>query len=114
MPPLINVGKFSMSAIINSQQPVIKTANGIQWIAILEKFGVMLFLGVLIMFFELQNERFLSVRNIFNILSDVSIYGILSVGMTFVILSAGIDLSVGRFWRSVRCVERSWSRVGRR
>ena len=66
-----------------------------RWIAILERFGVLLFLFVLILFFTSQNERFLSVRNIFNILADVSIYGIMAVGMTFVILTAGVDLSVG-------------------
>ena len=67
----------------------------IEWITILEKFGVVLFLLLLVAFFQLQNERFLSIRNILNILSDVSIYGILSVGMTFVILTSGIDLSIG-------------------
>ena len=34
-------------------------------------------------------------RNIMNVLRQVSIIGILAVGMTFVILTAGIDLSVG-------------------
>jgi inositol transport system permease protein len=66
-----------------------------RWIAVLEKFGVFLFLVLLILFFTSQNPRFLSVRNIFNILADVSIYGIMAVGMTFVILTGGIDLSVG-------------------
>ena len=38
---------------------------------------------------------FLSVNNIFNVVRQVSMIGIMSVGMTFVILSADIDLSVG-------------------
>jgi len=38
---------------------------------------------------------FLSVYNIFNVIRQVSMIGIMSVGMTFVILSADIDLSVG-------------------
>jgi ribose transport system permease protein len=38
---------------------------------------------------------FLSVNNIFNVIRQVSMIGIMSVGMTFVILSADIDLSVG-------------------
>jgi inositol transport system permease protein len=84
-----------MSAITESQQPNANERRQIPWIVILEKFGVLLFLVVLIVFFQLQNERFLSLRNVLNILSDVSIYGILSVGMTFVILTAGIDLSIG-------------------
>jgi ribose/xylose/arabinose/galactoside ABC-type transport system permease subunit len=38
---------------------------------------------------------FRSERNIFNVLRQVSEIGIMAVGMTFVILTAGIDLSVG-------------------
>jgi inositol transport system permease protein len=67
----------------------------IEWVAFFEKFGVFLFLILLIIFFTSQNLRFLSVRNIFNILTDVSIYGIMATGMTLVILTAGVDLSVG-------------------
>src|SRR5208337_4547432 len=61
-----------------------------EWIAFLQKFGVFLFLILLIIFFATQNPRFLSIRNLFNILTDVSIYGIMGVVMT-----AGVDLSVG-------------------
>jgi inositol transport system permease protein len=66
-----------------------------EWISFLQKFGVFLFLIFLMIFFTFQNPRFLSIRNIFNILTDVSIYGIMAVGMTLVILTAGVDLSVG-------------------
>jgi inositol transport system permease protein len=45
--------------------------------------------------FAAANPRFLSVRNAANILTEVSIYGIIAVGMTFVILTAGVDLAVG-------------------
>lgn len=41
------------------------------------------------------SERFLTQNNILNILRQVSINGIIAVGMTFVILTSGIDLSVG-------------------
>ena len=64
-------------------------------IAFFERFGVLVFLVFLIIFFQFQNSAFLSERNIFNILTEVSIFGIMAVGMTFVILTAGIDLSVG-------------------
>jgi inositol transport system permease protein len=66
-----------------------------EWIGFLQKFGVFIFLLLLIIFFAAQNPRFLSIRNLFNILTDVSIYGIMAVGMTLVILTAGVDLSVG-------------------
>ena len=60
----------------------------IRWIRILERFGVVLFLIVLMAFFTTQNVRFIYPRNLFNILADVSIYGVMAVGMTLVILTA--------------------------
>jgi inositol transport system permease protein len=72
-----------------------ETKPRFEWIDFLQKFGVFIFLLLLILFFTSQNPRFLSVRNLFNILTDVSIYGVMAVGMTLVILTAGVDLSVG-------------------
>ena len=43
----------------------------------------------------LSPEYFLTVQNIFNIVRQAGLYGIISIGMTFVIISGGIDLSVG-------------------
>jgi inositol transport system permease protein len=64
-------------------------------IAWLRKYGTTLFLALLIAFFTGQNQRFISLRNLSNILTEGSIYGIIAVGMTFVILTAGVDLAVG-------------------
>src|SRR5260221_3024623 len=50
----------------------------IRWITILEKFGVVLFLIVLMAFFTTQNIRFIYPRNLFNILADVSIYRVMA------------------------------------
>jgi inositol transport system permease protein len=61
----------------------------------LRRYGTMLFLVLLIVFFTSQNQRFISLRNLTNILTEGSIYGIIAVGMTFVILTAGVDLAVG-------------------
>lgn len=44
---------------------------------------------------SMLSEQFLSTQNILNILQQSSFVGIVSIGMTFVILVAGIDLSVG-------------------
>jgi ribose transport system permease protein len=41
------------------------------------------------------SPAFLSQANITNVLRQVALYGIVSIGMTFVILTKGIDLSVG-------------------
>src|SRR5260370_33756461 len=89
------MGQKPMLTITETTEQSTNPFRRVELIAILEKFGVFLFLLLLVVFFQLQNERFLSIRNILNILSDVSIYGILSVGMTFVILTSGIDLSIG-------------------
>ncbi|NQT58778.1 MAG: ABC transporter permease [Bacteroidetes bacterium] len=61
----------------------------------LSKYGLWwAFLG-LIIFASILSPRFISYRNITNILRQVSILGVLAVGMTYVILNGGIDLSVG-------------------
>jgi len=42
-----------------------------------------------------QPHSFLTLDNFLNVLRRSSVYGILAIGMTFVIISGGIDLSVG-------------------
>src|SRR6202011_3350566 len=61
----------------------------------LARFAPLIFLIVLMAGFAAFEPRFLTPLNLFNILRQVSIYGLLAVGMTFVILTAGIDLSIG-------------------
>lgn len=48
-----------------------------------------------IVIFALTIPQFFSVRNAENVVTQVSITGILAIGMTYVIISGGIDLSVG-------------------
>src|ERR1700738_4782003 len=64
-------------------------------IGFLARFAPLIFLIVLMAGFAIGEPRFLTPLNLFNILRQVSIYGLLAVGMTFVILTAGIDLSIG-------------------
>ena len=64
-------------------------------LAVAGRYGALIFLIVLCVVFAILEPAFLSTRNIFNVIRQVSIYGLLAVGMTFVILTAGIDLSVG-------------------
>jgi len=44
---------------------------------------------------SIATDSFLSIRNFLNILDQITVLGIMAVGMTFVILIGGIDLSVG-------------------
>lgn len=57
--------------------------------------GIGLALLMLIAFFAIFAEHFMSANNISNILTQITINLILAIGMTFVILIGGIDLSVG-------------------
>ncbi len=50
---------------------------------------------ILMALVSIASPNFLSVDNLFNILRQTSINAIIALGMTFVILTAGIDLSVG-------------------
>ncbi|MCP1102110.1 ribose transport system permease protein [Aequitasia blattaphilus] len=57
--------------------------------------AIYVFLLVMIIFFSIMNNNFLTANNILNVAKQVSIFGIASVGMTYVILTGGIDLSTG-------------------
>lgn len=61
----------------------------------LEKYGPLIALIVLFIISSFASPYFLKIRNLTNILRQVSYTGIIALGMTFVIISAGIDLSVG-------------------
>src|SRR5919108_2280639 len=64
-------------------------------IDLLGRFAPVLFLIVLAVVFSIQEPNFATERNFWFLLRQNFVYGILAVGMTFVILTGGIDLSVG-------------------
>ncbi len=70
------MGKFSMKLVLRDA-------------------GIGIALLVLIAIFSFSTQHFLSPNNISNILTQITINLILAIGMTFVILIGGIDLSVG-------------------
>lgn len=57
--------------------------------------GLFVVLLLLAVTASLISDAFLNPFNLVNVLRQVALYGIVSVGLTFVILTAGIDLSVG-------------------
>ncbi|MBL8582614.1 MAG: ABC transporter permease [Rhizobiaceae bacterium] len=61
----------------------------------LRDYGIYLALIVLIAFFSLRVPEFRTADNALLILLQVSVIGIIAIGMTFTIITAGIDLSVG-------------------
>ncbi len=54
-----------------------------------------LILLVICAFATILSPSFLSVTNLFNVFKQITVAGIVGCGMTFVILTGGIDLSVG-------------------
>ena len=62
---------------------------------IYNKFGVLIILLLLIIAFTIVNPVFLTVKNVINILKQISIMSIMAMGMTFVLLTGGIELSMG-------------------
>ena len=62
---------------------------------IIGKTGIFWALILLIVLLSFIKPEFMSMNNILNIFKQASITSILGIGMTFVLLSGGIDLSVG-------------------
>lgn len=63
---------------------------------ILYSYGILFFLFILCVFFQIETDgTFLTLRNLSNVLRQSSVNTILGVGMTMVIITGGIDLSVG-------------------
>lgn len=61
----------------------------------ISKLGPVLALIVLVLAVSVMNMSFLAPSNLLNLLRQVSINALIAFGMTFVILTGGIDLSVG-------------------
>ena len=76
-----------------------ETAGGGAWRERLkgaaERLAPLLFLILISVFLSLTTDTFLTVQNILTILLQISVIGIVAVGQTMVMITAGIDLSVG-------------------
>ncbi|MGB7602820.1 MAG: ABC transporter permease [Candidatus Sulfotelmatobacter sp.] len=82
---------LSLSVGVHQASPSLKTrllAQSVTWSNVLA-------LVLLLIVGSILSPYFLELQNIFNVLRGASMVGIVSVGMTFVILNRGIDLSVG-------------------
>ncbi len=85
----------------SSNRPKGQAEAGLRWIATaarsiqLGNYGILAGLILLILLFAILSPTFLTSTNILNLLRQVSVNGIIAVGMTLIILTGGIDLSVG-------------------
>src|ERR687888_1983684 len=57
--------------------------------------GPLLALALAMAFFAVKSDQFLQGQNLSLVLQQVMVVGVLAIGQTLVILTAGIDLSVG-------------------
>ncbi len=57
--------------------------------------GLLAFIIIFAVIVQLNNSKFFSFENINDLLKNCAIYGILAIGMMMVIITRGIDLSIG-------------------
>lgn len=69
--------------------------KGIQWFDFLYKYGTLITIVVLVIFFGLATDNFFTSNNIISILRAISIVTILAIGLTVSLSVGGFDLSVG-------------------
>lgn len=62
---------------------------------IVAKYGIYLLLLVIVLILSVANSNFRTASNLLNVFLQVSNYAVLGAGMTFVIMTGGIDVSVG-------------------
>lgn len=62
---------------------------------VLAKQGILIAFAVFMIAFTLANQKFISVDNLFSVVRSSAILGIMALGVTFVVISGNLDLSVG-------------------
>ncbi len=72
-----------------------KRGRFIQQVIHTKEFGVFCALMLLIIVMSIASPYFFQTQNIFNVLRNMSTIGIMSIGVTMIIITGGIDLSVG-------------------
>jgi ribose transport system permease protein len=70
---------------------------------LLSRYGSIVMLAVLVTLMSFTSKEFLTIHNLTNVVRQVSIFAIIGTGMTFVIITAGIDLSVGSLLALTGC-----------
>ncbi|WP_144110326.1 ABC transporter permease [Paraburkholderia sp. BCC1886] len=69
--------------------------NAYRRIELVQRYGILAIFLLLCITAAVSSPFFLTADNLLNVVRQVSVVGLTSLGMTFVILTAGIDLSVG-------------------
>ena len=83
-PPLANAEEAPASSWLRPRPP-----------ALIQRYALLIVFLLIVLAISLASPAFFSSRNLLNILRQTSVNEIIAVGMTFVIIAGGIDLSVG-------------------
>jgi len=86
------------NAPVESRDGAAGRANPLAAVFKVKELGILAGLVILVVVFSISTPVFLTLDNLMNIVRQVSILGILAVGMTMVIVSGEIDLSVGSIY----------------
>jgi len=82
-------------------EPAQKSVNRFRRLISARETGVFVALLIMGLFLTFASPTFLSVKNLLNIGRQVSLLGIMATGMTFVLISHEVDLSVGSIYALV-------------
>ena len=72
-----------------------KKANNIDFKKLMSRYGIYLILLFMIIVISMMRPVFLSQKNLLNVIRQVSVIGLISLGVTLAIIAKGIDLSSG-------------------
>ena len=86
---------FDQSRDAGMTTPVTKPKDAYRIVDFLKDNGTLVALVILGILFSFMDDAFFTPRNLTNLARQTTIIGIISVGMTMVIIIGGIDLSVG-------------------
>ncbi len=63
--------------------------------SVLARQGILIAFAIFMIAFTLANAKFLSIDNVFSVVRSSAILGVMALGVTFVVISGNLDLSVG-------------------
>lgn len=75
-----------------------RSTRALRWAFQVRELGILLALLVLVALFGLLTQTFFTETNLINVVRQVSLLGVMAVGMTFVLVTSEVDLSVGSIY----------------
>ncbi len=79
----------------NPREGMMATLSKDQIGRVLAKQGILIAFAVFLVAFTIANPKFLSIDNVFSVVRSSAILGVMALGVTFVVISGNLDLSVG-------------------